>query len=202
MRSNLLRLSVISLCVDWRHLMTTPSLTGMSEPTPPGSGPQEPTPPSYEPPASSPPPASPPGYSAPPPGGGYSAPPPIVGSVAPTGYASGDEKNWALIAHFGGAVGVLVSGLGGWIGPLIALVAKGNESPTVKAHALAALNFQGLWAVISLVSICLGTCLSWLFVPLVLFLVPLYPLIMGILAGVKANNGELPKYPLTMTLIK
>jgi uncharacterized Tic20 family protein len=187
----------------------------MSEPTPPGSAPQEPTPPTFEAPPSSPPPATspppgysapPPGYSAPPPGAPYAAPaggpPPIGGSVAPVGYNTPDDKNWALIAHFGGAVGVLLSGFGGWIAPLIAWQVKGQQSPTVKAHALAALNFQALWAVISVVSICIGSCLSWLILPLVLFLVPLFPLIVGILSGVKANNGELPKYPLTITMIK
>ncbi|MDI1465597.1 DUF4870 domain-containing protein [Catellatospora sp. KI3] len=165
----------------------------MSEPTPPGSAPQEPpvpSAPSFEPPAPSAPPSAP--YSPPAASGGYTAPPP---GPAPVGYSNPDDKTWALIAHFGGA-------LTWFIAPLIALLVKGNESPTVKAHATAALNFQVLWTGINLVCICIGTCLGWLLLPLVLYFVPLFPLIMGILAGVKANNGELPKYPLTMNLIK
>jgi uncharacterized protein len=201
------------MCVDWRGLIVAPSLSVMSEPTPPGSAPQEPTPPTYQAPPSAPtppgystpPPSAPPGYSAPPsapyaaPGGGQ---PPLGGSITPSGYNSPEDKNWALIAHFGGALGVLLSGFGGWIAPLIAWQVRGQQSPTVKAHALAALNFQALWAVISVIAICLGTCLSWLLVPLVLFAVPLFPLIIGILAGVKANNGELYRYPATINLIK
>ncbi|HEX6686127.1 MAG TPA: DUF4870 domain-containing protein, partial [Candidatus Limnocylindrales bacterium] len=117
----------------------------MSEPTPPGSAPQEP---SYPPPVAppSPPSAQPPAAPPPPPGGGYSAGPPISGNVAPVGYANNEEKTWALIAHFGGAAAALVSGGWlGWVPPLVAMLAKGNESPTVRAHAVAALNFQGLW---------------------------------------------------------
>ncbi|MFD0594065.1 DUF4870 domain-containing protein [Catellatospora coxensis] len=122
-------------------------------------------------------------------------PPPGIGGPAPVGYANPDDKTWALVAHFGGA-------LTWFVAPLVALLVKGNESPTVKAHATAALNFQILWGVISIVSLCVGSCLSWLILPMVLFFVPLFPLIMGVMAGVKANNGELPKYPLTMNLIK
>src|SRR5262245_20339273 len=103
-----------------------------------GSAPDSSTP-------ASPPPSPPPTYPpAPPP------PPPAqtpiggapVGAPIP-GYANSDEKTWALVAHFGGAAGAFLgAGGGGWIAPLIALVVKGNESPTVRAHAVAALNFQ------------------------------------------------------------
>ena len=82
---------------------------------------------------------------------------------------------WALVAHFGGAVGILVGGLLGWVAPLIAMVAKGNESPTVRAHAVAALNFQITWAIAMLVAI---------------------------IAGIKANEGQLYEYQLSLKLIK
>lgn len=108
-----------------------------------------------------------------------------------------------MIAHFGGAAGTLVSwGTLGWVAPLIAMLAKGNQSPTVRAHSVAALNFQILWAIISFVSLILGGCLFWLVIPMVLFLVPLVPIIIGIIAGVKANEGQLPRYPMSVSLIK
>src|SRR5207245_2092592 len=102
-------------CVDWRTLIVSPNLSGMSEPTPPG----EPQDPAAYPPPSAPPSAPPPSAPPPPPGGGYSAGPPIGGNVAPAGYANNDEKTWALIAHFGGIVV-------GFIAPLVALLVKGN----------------------------------------------------------------------------
>jgi uncharacterized Tic20 family protein len=90
----------------------------------------------------------------------------------------------------------------GWVAPLIVLLAKGNQSPTVRAHAVSALNFQILWSIISLVAIFLGGCLFWLIVPMLLFLVPLVPIILGIVGGVKANDGQLYRYPLSASLIK
>jgi uncharacterized Tic20 family protein len=121
----------------------------------------------------------------------------------PAGYANNDDKTWALVAHFGGAVGALISWGGlGWVGPLIAMLARGNQSPTVRAHSVAALNFHILWAIISVVSLILGSCLFWLVVPMVLFAVPLVPIIIGIIAGIKANEGQLYRYPMSVTWIK
>src|SRR5262252_1669161 len=96
-----------------------------SPPPPPASYsmPGEAPAPGYAPPPTS----GGPQYAAPPPGGAYPPPgayPPVGGTgpgVPPPGYATADEKNWALIAHFGGAAGVLIGGgILGWVAPLIA----------------------------------------------------------------------------------
>src|SRR5258706_44006 len=66
-----------------------------------------------------------------------------------TCHPGGPTQPRALVAHFGGAVGMLVTGgVGGWVAPLIVLLAKGNQSPTVRAHAVNALNFQLLWSIV------------------------------------------------------
>jgi len=156
----------------------------MSEtPTPPGSS--EPEPPAA------------PQYDAPPPPPvtGSTPPPPVTGQVAPVGYANNDEKTWSLIAHFGGAIT-------GFIAPLVVFLVKGNESPTVRAHAVAALNFQILWSIISVVSYIIASCLIWLILPGVLYFVPIFPFVMAIVAGLKANEGQLYKYPASIELIK
>lgn len=167
----------------------------MSEtPNPPGSPePEPPAAPQFDAPA-----PPPPGGATPP---GYGAPPtPVTGQVAPVGYASNDEKTWALIAHFGGAGAALISG--GWLGwlpPLIAMLAKGNESPTVRAHAVAALNFQGLWAIVSVLSYVLFcVVIGFLTLPIAIIIAVVF----GVLAGLKANEGVLYKYPLSVNLIK
>jgi len=147
-----------------------------------------------------PPPASGAGYGAPPPGGAYGGYP-AAGAPAP-GYATADEKNWALIAHFGGALGVVVGGgLLGFVAPLIAYTSKGNTSPTVRAHALAALNFQITWALASVLAWILAavTCFILFFVPMIVWLVPI---IFGIIAGIKANEGQLYRYPMSINMIK
>lgn len=175
--------------------------------------------PGYTPPPSDAPPPPPPtgGTDYPPPGGGY--PPPAGGSYpppgyppkgppggyyaagpAPSGYATNDEKTWALVAHFGGAAGAFIGGgTLGWVGPLVALLAKGNQSPTVRAHAVAALNFQLLWSII--------TVICWILVCVLIgaILAPIAAIIaivFGIIGGVKANDGQLYNYPMSVSIIK
>ncbi|TDC61470.1 DUF4870 domain-containing protein [Micromonospora sp. KC207] len=107
-----------------------------------------------------------------------------------------------MIAHFGGPLGVVVGGsLLGWVAPLIALSVKGQQSPTVRAHAAASLNFQLTWAIALVISFVLAvvTCGLLFFVPL---LVALVPIIFGIIGGVKANEGTLYRYPMTYAFVK
>ena len=155
-----------------------------------------------------PPPSSGAGGYGPPPGsgaGGYGTPPPQYGAApgygaygapgaGPVGYANNDEKTWALIAHFGG---ILV----GFIAPLVALLAKGNESPTVRAHAVEALNFQITWGILTVVASIVAVCTFGVlfFLPMLTWLVVV---IFSIIAGMKANEGVVYRYPMTWRLVK
>lgn len=170
------------------------TVTHMTEaPRPPGDGIGDT--PAPDPNAAPPPPPPPPGGYGPPPG----AYPPGPG-VPPPGYATSDDKTWALIAHFGGAVGSFISGgVLGFVCPLIAHLAKGQQSPTVRAHAVAALNFQILWSIIGFVGWIL-TCL--IIGPLIAGAAGIIGAIFGIIAGVKANEGQLYRYPMSATFIK
>ncbi|MBA3490126.1 MAG: DUF4870 domain-containing protein [Longispora sp.] len=131
----------------------------------------------------------------------------------PPGYASPDEKTWALVAHFGGPVGMLIScGVLGFVAPLIAFLAKGNESTTVRRHALAALNFQGPLSVVAVallifsnVSAILPDGLEALINLVFLLLrigVIVVSIVFGIIAGMKASRGEEYNYPFGFALIK
>ncbi|WP_051366845.1 DUF4870 domain-containing protein [Hamadaea tsunoensis] len=160
----------------------------MSEtPTPPGSSePEPPAAPQFD---------APP----PPPPGGY-AQAPVTGQVAPAGYASQEEKTWALVAHIGGAAAAVISGGWlGWVPPLVAMLVKGNESPTVRAHAVAALNFQGLWTVVAVLSYVLFCAfIGFLTLPIAIIIAAIF----GVIAGIKANEGVLYRYPLSVNVIK
>jgi uncharacterized protein len=136
------------------------------------------------------PPQPPPG--SPPPYGDVPPPPP--------GYANNDEKTWALLAHFGGAAGMfLIFGAGGWIMPLIAMVAKGNQSPTVRAHSIKALNFQITWSIVGVI----GYATACIVIGFIIFpIAALLGIIFGIIAGVRANDGQLYEYPLSINMIK
>jgi hypothetical protein len=127
-------------------------------------------------------------------------PPPPVPGTPPPGFASNEEKTWALIAHFGGAVGMFfLFGVGGWIAPLIAMVAKGDQSPTIREHAVKALNFQLTWSIVGVI----GYVTICIVIGFIIFPVAaLMGIIFGIIAGVKANDGQLYEYPAAIKMIK
>jgi len=127
-------------------------------------------------------------------------PPPLGGGAPPPGYANNDEKTWALIAHFGGAAGMFVlGGVGGWIAPLIALVSRGNQSATVRQHAINALNFQLTWSIIGVI----GYATICIIIGLIIFpIAALIGIIFGIIGGVRANDGQLYEYPVTIKMVK
>ena len=97
------------------------------------------------------------------------------------------------MAHFGG---ILI----GFIAPLITLLAKGNESPAVRAHSVEALNFQITWGIATIVASVLAVCTIGIlfFLPIVTWIVVI---VFSIIAGLKANEGELYRYPMTWRVI-
>jgi uncharacterized Tic20 family protein len=183
--------------------------TSGSTPPPPAYGSPQPPPTSgaggYAPPPDPggyAPPPDPGGY-APPPGSGAFGPPPGAppygygtppGGPGPIGFASNEDKTWALIAHFGG---IIV----GFIAPLVALLARGNESPTVRAHAVEALNFQITWGIATIVASILAVCTFGLlfFLPIVTWVVVI---VFSIIGGMKANEGQLYHYPMTWRFVR
>ena len=182
---------------------------GMTQPPdqPSDSPNQQPPPP--PPPAGGPPPPPPPpagGYQQPPPPG-YGAGPGYAAAPPPPGYASSDDKTWALISHFGVAVvGFVTGGVLAWVPALVAYMSKGKESPTVRAHSVAALNFSIIWSAIALAGIILGSCGSLIVIGAVLFLVEaaavVIQVVFGIIAGLRANEGQLYQYPMSYQLVK
>ena len=100
-----------------------------------------------------------------------------------------DEKTLALLSH----VVTLVSN---FIAPLIIYIIKKDESPFVAAHAKGSLNFQLtiLLAIIVLFITIIGIFLLWI--------VGIYALVLVIVATIRASEGKLYRYPLTIRFIK
>jgi uncharacterized Tic20 family protein len=100
-----------------------------------------------------------------------------------------DEKTMALLAH------VLTLAVG-FIAPLVIYLLKKDESSFVAAHAKESLNFQITLfiAIIILFVTVIGIVLVWI--------VGIIALILVIVATMKASEGKLYKYPLTLRLIK
>jgi len=103
-----------------------------------------------------------------------------------------DERMWAMLAHLSGIIL-------GFIGPLIVWLIKKEESPLVNEHGKEALNFQISILIYMLI------CVALMFACIGFFLAPalyVYDIVMCIIAGLKANQGESYRYPLTIRLIK
>jgi hypothetical protein len=107
------------------------------------------------------------------------------------------ENNWAMWAHISTFLSMLVP-LGNFIGPIIVWQLKKNESEFVADQAKEALNFQISLMIYMLISAVL------IFVVIGIFLLiglAIFSLIMVIVAGVKANQGEYYRYPMCLRFI-
>jgi uncharacterized Tic20 family protein len=103
-----------------------------------------------------------------------------------------DERTWSLVAH----IGTIVLG---FIAPLIVLLVKGNESPTVRANSVESLNFQ--------ITVTIGyIASSFLMIILIGFItlpiIWIVAVVLAIMATVAVSKGEPYKYPFALRLVK
>lgn len=129
----------------------------------------------------------------------------VVAPQPPRPMNQSDEKTWACIAHLSALAASLIGFP--FLGPLVVYLVKRDESPYVRAHAAAALNFQLSWLIWFIGTAIVGTILLIVLVG-ILVLIALIPLaiawlVIVIMAGVKAANGEpATKLPLTIDFVK
>ena len=108
------------------------------------------------------------------------------------GLPAQDERTLAVAAH-------LLGLFAGFLGPLIVWLIRKDQSAFVDDQAKEALNFQ--------ITVFIAIVISWIlaFVLIGLLLMPLVGianLVLCIIAGIKANNGESYRYPFALRLIK
>ncbi len=121
-------------------------------------------------------------------------------SVAPSLVidVTADDRQWGMFCHLSALLGYLVGGLT-FLGQLIVWLIKKDTSKFVDYHGKEALNFQINILIYSLV------CIPLMFVLIGFLLLPVvvvYSIVMPIIAGIKANEGQLYEYPFTFRLIK
>jgi uncharacterized protein len=113
-----------------------------------------------------------------------------------------DERTWAMLAHLapfaGSVVGLPV------IGPLVVFLIYKDRSPFVRRHASAALNFQIMLMIVTVVGLVVAIPLMVLTMGLaviafvlVAITVSVAALVLQIVAAVAANRGQDYQYPLT-----
>jgi hypothetical protein len=117
----------------------------------------------------------------------------ITGSMAPTA----DERTWGMLAHLSAPLAALLSVTTlSFLGPLLVLALKGKESIWIERHAKRALNFH------------IVTCaVVWAF-GATCFLIPVavgvsvLGALFSVVAGLKANEGLVYRYPIDVKIVK
>lgn len=116
----------------------------------------------------------------------------------PAASPSAEERQWAMFAHLSALVGFLIP-FGSILGPLIIWQIKKAEMPFVDDQGKESLNFQITVVIAVLACLLLSVILiGFLLLPIV----GIAALVLTIMAGIKANNGETYRYPFTLRLIK
>lgn len=128
----------------------------------------------------------------------------VMASVGKELQGVATEKNLAMFCHLSAIVGGLLFSfvglpIGNVLGPLLIWLLKKDSMPMVMEHGKEALNFQ------ITVSLAILGCMALFFLFLPLLLIPvigLAALVLSIIGTLKASNGVLYRYPLTLRLVK
>ena len=171
----------------------------MSDPTNPQPPEEQPS----DPPPGTQPYGQPPVYGAPPPqdqpqtqpqqppyGGPPSPPPQYPGGLTP------QEITWGCAAHWSALVASVIAL--SFLGPLIVMLTKGNESAYVRRQAVESLNFQLSILIYGIVSfVLIFVLVGFVLLPIV----GLMWLVFTIIGSIRSSKGEEYRYPLTIRMV-
>jgi uncharacterized Tic20 family protein len=137
-----------------------------------------------------------------------SAPPDVSGALPPPerpdpARTQGDgrereERQYAMFVHFSLLAGLVVP-LAGFVLPVVLWQTKKREMPSIDAHGKAVVN----WMISSLIYsvACFVLVFVIVGIPLLIAL-GILSVVFPILGGLKANDGVLWRYPLSITFLK
>jgi uncharacterized Tic20 family protein len=114
------------------------------------------------------------------------------------GEPSAEERQWAMFAHLAALSGFVIP-FGTIIGPLVVWQMKKEQMPFVAEQGREALNFQITVGIAFLVSALLSVIIiGFLLMPII----GIGALILTIIAGLQANQGNHYEYPVNWRLVK
>ena len=122
-------------------------------------------------------------------------------SVEGQSAAAGDEKTirqWAMFLHLSQLAGYVIP-LAGLLCPIIIWQMKKATMPALDVHGKMVVN----WIITELIFGLVFCALSFLLIGIPLLMVlGVLAVVFPIIGGIKANNGILWKYPLSLNIIK
>ena len=101
---------------------------------------------------------------------------------------------WAMLIHLSLLAGILIP-YAGYVVPIVIWQLKKNELPGIDAHGRVAANWMISWVIYTVIAFVL--CFVLIGIPLLLVLAILH-IVFPIIGAVKANEGELWQYPLSI----
>ncbi len=131
-------------------------------------------------------------------GVGGAEPEPILLKPMDPAKLESETRQWSMLLHLGLLAGYAVP-FAGLIVPIVIWQMKKDELPALDAHGKNAVN----WLISLLIYLFAAGLLCLVFIGiLILPVVVALSVIFPIIAAVKANNGELWKYPMSITFLK
>lgn len=107
-----------------------------------------------------------------------------------------NERNWGMFLHFSVFASYVVP-LAGLVVPILIWQLKKEEYPSIDAHGKNVMNFLISMLIYSFAAVLLTFVLIG--IP-ALIVLAIAGVVMPIIAGIKANQGEIWKYPYTLTI--
>ncbi len=109
-----------------------------------------------------------------------------------------EERNWGMFCHLAALAGFIIP-LGNVIGPLVIWLMKKDESQFVDDQGKESVNFQISFIIYALVAALLVIVVIGI---VLLIVLGVGMLVLVIVAGIKASNGEKYRYPMNIRFIK
>ena len=116
-----------------------------------------------------------------------------------TSVSSSNVRMWCVLCHASALLGVFFHFPGHIFGPLIVWLVKRGDAAAIDEHGKESLNFQISMLIYDAIAFIL--CFILIGIPILVVLWILNTVLV-IVASIKANDGELYRYPLTIRLIK
>ena len=119
---------------------------------------------------------------------------------------SSNVRTWCVLCHASALLGLFLPAIAHIVGPLIIWLLKKDESPEIDDQGKESLNFQISMLIYTALLGIAFFILMWVLVGFLLLplfgVLYLLDIVFVIIASIKASEGKLYRYPLTIRLIK
>ncbi len=111
---------------------------------------------------------------------------------------SQDERQWAMFLHLSVLAGFVIP-FAGLIAPILIWQMKKQQYPSIDVHGKIVVN----WIISAVIYGCVAAVLTLVLIGIPLLMaLAVCTIAFAIIGGIKANNGEVWKYPGSLTLIQ